>query len=149
MTKLKASIWLLLLIVAGTPIGYVGYLNQSYFLDTNSLILVLEKPVSIDYSSPEITNMAYWAGCIILTWLIISIVRLPKYFKNRKRIKLLEEQIASQKVEIAHLSNAQTDTPVNQSSVAEQTETTEEPIDEVTEATEGQEDTKTPDKPAQ
>ena len=149
MTKLKASIWLLFLIVVAAPIGYVGYLNQSYFLDTNSLILVLEKPVSIDYSSPEISNMAYWVGCIILTWLVVSIVRLPKYFRNRKTIKLLEEQIANQKIEIAQLSNAQTATPVDQLLPTDQAEATEEAIDENSEAAAKEAEAEVSEKPAQ
>jgi hypothetical protein len=107
MTKFKASLWLLFFLLVSTPIGYIGYLNQSYFLQANSLSMVLEKPFIIDYSTPEITNIAYWVGCIVLTWLIISIVRLPKYFRTRKKIKLLEDQIASQNLEIVDFLESQ------------------------------------------
>ena len=107
MTKFKASLWLLFFLLVSTPIGYIGYLNQSYFLQANSLSMVLEKPFIIDYSTPEISNAAYWVGCIVLTWLIISIVRLPKYFRTRKKIKLLEDQIASQNLEIVDFLESQ------------------------------------------
>jgi hypothetical protein len=107
MTKFKASLWLLFFLLVSTPIGYIGYLNQSYFLQANSLSMVLEKPFIIDYSTPEITNIAYWVGCIVLTWLIISIVRLPKYFRTRKKIKLLEDQIDSQNLEIVDFLESQ------------------------------------------
>jgi|TARA_B110000259_G_scaffold181818_1_gene224504 hypothetical protein len=107
MTKLKVSLWLLFFILVGTPIGYIGYLNLSYFLQASSLKLLLEKPINIDYTSPEITNVGYWVGCIFLTWLVMNIVRLPKYFKTRKKINLLEEQISIQKVEIERLLGSQ------------------------------------------
>ncbi len=122
MTKLKASLWLLFLILVAAPIAYTGYLNQDYFLQTNSLSLLLEKPVSIDYSTPEITNLGYWVGCIVLTWLIVSIVRLPKFFRTRKTIKLLEEQVASQKLEIAQLLEGQKTAPTEQPSTEDQTQ---------------------------
>ena len=107
MAKLKISLRLLFLILIVTPIGYIGYLNQSYFLQTSSLILLLEKPINIDYTSPEITNVGYWLGCIFATWLVISIVRLPKYFRTRKIINLLEEQVSVQKIEIERLLDSQ------------------------------------------
>ena len=122
MTKLKASLWLLFLILVAAPTAYTGYLNQDYFLQTNSLSLLLEKPVSIDYSTPEITNLGYWVGCIVLTWLIVSIVRLPKFFRTRKTIKLLEEQVASQKLEIAQLLEGQKTAPTEQPSTEDQTQ---------------------------
>lgn len=107
MTKLKISLLILFFLLICTPIGYIGYLNQSYFMQASSLSLILEKPIIIDYSTPEITNAAYWVGCIVLTWLIISIVRLPKYFRTRKKIKLLEEKLASQNLEIVQLLESQ------------------------------------------
>tara|TARA_B100000780_G_scaffold32093_1_gene20271 strand:- start:8182 stop:8613 length:432 start_codon:yes stop_codon:yes gene_type:complete len=107
MTKLKISLQLLFLILVVTPIGCIGYLNQSYFLQTSSLKLLVEKPINIDYTSPEITNVGYWVGCIFLTWLLINIVRLPKYFRIRKKINLLEEQISVQKIEIGRLLDGQ------------------------------------------
>ena len=107
MTKLKATLWLLSFLLVCTPIGYIGYLNQSYFLQANSLSMSLKKPFIIDYSTPEISNAAYWVGCIVLTWLIISIVRLPKYFLTRKKIKLLEDHVASQNIEIMELLESQ------------------------------------------
>ena len=103
MTKLKISLWMLFAILVGAPIGYIGYLNHSYFLQASSLTLVLEKPININYASPEITNIGYWVGCIIVTWLVISIIRLPKYFRTKKIINLLQEQVADQKIEIAQL----------------------------------------------
>ena len=122
MTKFKASLWLLFFLLVSTPIGYIGYLNQSYFLQANSLSMVLEKPFIIDYSTPEITNIAYWVGCIVLTWLIISIVRLPKYFRTRKKIKLLEDQIASQNLEIVALLESQKNATTERLSVENQTD---------------------------
>ena len=122
MTKFKASLWLLFFLLVSTPIGYIGYLNQSYFLQANSLSMVLEKPFIIDYSTPEITNIAYWVGCIVLTWLIISIVRLPKYFRTRKKIKLLEDQIDSQNLEIVALLESQKNATTERLSVENQTD---------------------------
>ena len=122
MTKFKAPLWLLFFLLVSTPIGYIGYLNQSYFLQANSLSMVLEKPFIIDYSTPEITNIAYWVGCIVLTWLIISIVRLPKYFRTRKKIKLLEDQIASQNLEIVDLLESQKNATTERLSVENQTD---------------------------
>ena len=122
MTKFKASLWLLFFLLVSTPIGYIGYLNQSYFLQANSLSMVLEKPFIIDYSTPEITNIAYWVGCIVLTWLIISFVRLPKYFRTRKEIKLLEDQIDSQNLEIVALLESQKNATTERLSVESQTD---------------------------
>ena len=122
MTKFKASLWLLFFLLVSTPIGYIGYLNQSYFLQANSLSMSLEKPFIIDYSTPEITNIAYWVGCIVLTWLIISIVRLPKYFRTRKKIKLLEDQIDSQNLEIVALLESQKNATTERLSVENQTD---------------------------
>ena len=122
MTKFKASLWLLFFLLVSTPIGYIGYLNQSYFLQANSLSMVLEKPFIIDYSTPEITNVAYWVGCIVLTWLIISFVRLPKYFRTRKKIKLLEDQIASQNLEIVDLLESQKNATTERLSAENQTD---------------------------
>jgi hypothetical protein len=82
----------------------------------------LEKPFIIDYSTPEITNIAYWVGCIVLTWLIISFVRLPKYFRTRKKIKLLEDQIASQNLEIVDLLESQKNATTERLSVENQTD---------------------------
>ena len=130
MTKLKASLWLLLFLLVCTPIGYVGYLNQSYFLQANSLSMVLQKPFIIDYSTPKITNIAYWVGCIVLTWLIMSIVRLPKYFRTRKKIKLLEDQVASQNVEIMQLLESHKNAMAEQSSAEDQTDYEERSSDE-------------------
>jgi hypothetical protein len=125
MTKFKASLWLLFFLLVSTPIGYIGYLNQSYFLQANSLSMVLEKPFIIDYSTPEITNIAYWVGCIVLTWLIISIVRLPKYFRTRKKIKLLEDQIDSQNLEIVALLESQKNATTDRLSAENQTDSEE------------------------
>ena len=125
MTKFKASLWLLFFLLVSTPIGYIGYLNQSYFLQANSLSMSLEKPFIIDYSTPEITNIAYWVGCIVLTWLIISIVRLPKYFRTRKKIKLLEDQIDSQNLEIVALLESQKNATTDRLSAENQTDSEE------------------------
>ena len=125
MTKFKASLWLLFFLLVSTPIGYIGYLNQSYFLQANSLSMVLEKPFIIDYSTPEITNVAYWVGCIVLTWLIMSIVRLPKYFRTRKKIKLLEDQIDSQNLEIVALLESQKNATTDRLSAEDQTDSEE------------------------
>ena len=125
MTKFKASLWLLFFLLVSTPIGYIGYLNQSYFLQANSLSMVLEKPFIIDYSTPEITNVAYWVGCIVLTWLIMSIVRLPKYFRTRKKIKLLEDQIDSQNLEIVALLESQKNATTDRLSAENQTDSEE------------------------
>ena len=125
MTKLKATLWLLSFLLVCTPIGYIGYLNQSYFLQANSLSMVLEKPFIIDYSTPEITNVAYWVGCIVLTWLIMSIVRLPKYFRTRKKIKLLEDQIDSQNLEIVALLESQKNATTDRLSAENQTDSEE------------------------
>ena len=125
MTKFKASLWLLFFLLVSTPIGYIGYLNQSYFLQANSLSMVLEKPFIIDYSTPEITNIAYWVGCIVLTWLIMSIVRLPKYFRTRKKIKLLEDQIDSQNLEIVALLESQKNATNDRLSAEDQTDSEE------------------------
>ena len=125
MTKFKASLWLLFFLLVSTPIGYIGYLNQSYFLQANSLSMVLEKPFIIDYSTPEITNIAYWVGCIVLTWLIMSIVRLPKYFRTRKKIKLLEDQIDSQNLEIVALLESQKNATTDRLSAEDQTDSEE------------------------
>ena len=122
MTKFKASLWLLFFLLVSTPIGYIGYLNQSYFLQANSLSMSLKKPFIIDYSTPEITNIAYWVGCIVLTWLIMSIVRLPKYFRTRKKIKLLEDQIDSQNLEIVALLESQKNATTERLSVENQTD---------------------------
>ena len=130
MTKLKASLWLLLFLLVCTPIGYVGYLNQSYFLQANSLSMVLQKPFIIDYSTPKITNIAYWVGCIVLTWLTMSIVRLPKYFRTRKKIKLLEDHVASQNVEIMQLLESHKNATAEQSSAEDQTDYEERSSDE-------------------
>ena len=125
MTKFKASLWLLFFLLVSTPIGYIGYLNQSYFLQANSLSMSLEKPFIIDYSTPEITNVAYWVGCIVLTWLIMSIVRLPKYFRTRKKIKLLEDQIDSQNLEIVALLESQKNATTDRLSAENQTDSEE------------------------
>ena len=125
MTKFKASLWLLFFLLVSTPIGYIGYLNQSYFLQANSLSMSLEKPFIIDYSTPEITNVAYWVGCIVLTWLIMSIVRLPKYFRIRKKIKLLEDQIDSQNLEIVALLESQKNATTDRLSAENQTDSEE------------------------
>jgi hypothetical protein len=125
MTKFKASLWLLFFLLVSTPIGYIGYLNQSYFLQANSLSMSLEKPFIIDYSTPEITNVAYWVGCIVLTWLIMSIVRLPKYFRTRKKIKLLEDQIDSQNLEIVALLESQKNATTDRLSAEDQTDSEE------------------------
>ena len=125
MTKLKATLWLLSSLLVCTPIGYIGYLNQSYFLQANSLSMSLEKPFIIDYSTPEITNVAYWVGCIVLTWLIMSIVRLPKYFRTRKKIKLLEDQIDSQNLEIVALLESQKNATTDRLSAEDQTDSEE------------------------
>ena len=122
MTKLKVSLWLVFFLLVITPIGYIGYHNQSYFLQANSLSMVLQKPFIIDYSTPEITNIAYWVGCIVLTWLIVSIVRLPKYFRTRKKIKLLEDQIASQNLEIVDLLESQKNATTERLSAENQTD---------------------------
>ena len=114
MTKLKRSLWLILFILVGTPVGYIGHLNQSYFLQTSSLAFVVETPINIDYTSPEITNAVYWLGCILVTWLVISIVRLPKDFKIKKKINLLEEQVSNQKIDIAQLLGSQSSTSSEQ-----------------------------------
>ena len=125
MTKFKASLWLLFFLLVSTPIGYIGYLNQSYFLQANSLSMSLEKPFIIDYSTPEISNAAYWVGCIVLTWLIMSIVRLPKYFRTRKKIKLLEDQIDSQNLEIVALLESQKNATTDRLSAEDQTDSEE------------------------
>ena len=125
MTKFKASLWLLFFLLVSTPIGYIGYLNQSYFLQANSLSMSLKKPFIIDYSTPEITNVAYWVGCIVLTWLIMSIVRLPKYFRTRKKIKLLEDQIDSQNLEIVALLESQKNATTDRLSAENQTDSEE------------------------
>ena len=127
MTKLKATLWLLSFLLVCTPIGYIGYLNQSYFLQANSLSMSLKKPFIIDYSTPEITNVAYWVGCIVLTWLIMSIVRLPKYFRTRKKIKLLEDQIDSQNLEIVALLESQKNATTDRLSAENQTDSEETP----------------------
>ena len=131
MTKLKISLWLILLILVGTPVGYIGYLNQSYFLQTSSLAFLVETPININYNSPEITNAVYWLGCIIATWLVISIVRLPKYFRIRKKINLLEEQVSNQKIDIAQLLDSQNSTSSEQPTKSSSTGDTEE-VEEVT-----------------
>ena len=131
MTKLKISLWLILLILVGTPVGYIGYLNQSYFMQTSSLTFLVETPININYNSPEITNAVYWLGCIIVTWLVISILRLPKYFRIRKKINLLEEQVSNQKIDIAQLLDSQNSTSSEQPTKSSSTGDTEE-VEEVT-----------------
>ena len=131
MTKLKISLWLILLILVGTPVGYIGYLNQSYFMQTSSLTFLVETPININYNSPEITNAVYWLGCIIVTWLIISIVRLPKYFRIRKKINLLEDQVSNQKIDIAQLVDSQNSPSSEQRTESSSTGDAEE-VEEVT-----------------
>ena len=92
--------------------------------------MVLQKPFIIDYSTPKITNIAYWVGCIVLTWLIMSIVRLPKYFRTRKKIKLLEDHVASQNVEIMQLLESHKNATAEQSSAEDQTDYEERSSDE-------------------
>ena len=74
---------------------------------------------------------------------------MPKCFRNRKTIKLLEEQIANQKIEIAQLSNAQTATPVDQLLPTDQAAATEEAIDENSEAAAKEAEAEVSEKPAQ
>ena len=55
----------------------------------------------------------------------MSIVRLPKYFRTRKKIKLLEDQIDSQNLEIVALLESQKNATTDRLSAEDQTDSEE------------------------
>ena len=99
MNKFKLVLWIIILGI----IALVIFQNQEFFFATQSLQI---KPwVSPVYRTPEIPIAVIFLVFFVFGLVLAFIFGAPQRFKNRKTIKRLTAEKASQKDEIEKLKN--------------------------------------------